>query len=681
MVRALFSLSALRDTTIVVASGGTIRHCFGTIVSAVVPLEELDALCADSHITHVQLSTTLRPSLNESVKEIRADKVHLGDGLPSKYTGKGVVVGVFDTGIDVDHPDVRTATGSRIRALWDMSDQTGTPPSGFTWGREYSKAQLDLGGSVVAERDVDGHGTHVAGTAAGNGRGDAAFVGVAPDADLVIVKGTRNDANGGFADDDIVAGCQYIIQKAKSFGEQAVINLSLGGIIGPHDGSELTVQALNSLVEPGYIIVVAAGNEGSQPIHAGGVITATTNLEALINPINVCNVFEGFCPNDPNYFLTAADIWYSKGSVDTLLVGVYTQEATGLSLAKVLSFPVGTDVQDVEVKVGDTTVGYISAITSTSNLPNGSGNILIQISNKGNVNVNVDEQLWGLSLRGSGDGRVDMWAGIPIPEQFPIIGSLGSTIYGNTDMTIGTPATGANMISVGSYVTKTEWTSLVGPETQAGATMAALSDFSSKGPTRDGRMAPIVAAPGEMIFAARSSAITSDNPEYEPNLILPGELYQGLAGTSMATPHVTGVIALMMEASKNVTLEHIKNVLNRTSRHDGFNPEDNNEMGYGKIDALEACLQITSDIPPENVASLVRVQPNPASERVTVSSTIPFERAEIVNTMGQVVMTTNTNAALDGAWSVSTALLPTGRYIVRMISRSAVHSVPLTILH
>jgi len=681
MVRAFISVRSLSDTTLILARGGRIRHCFGSIVSAIVPVESFDALCAHSNILNAQLSTTLKPTLNESVKEIRADKVHLGEGLPSKYTGKGVVIGVFDSGIDVDHPDVRTATGSRIRALWDMSDQTGTPPTGFTWGREYTKAQLDAGGTMVAQRDVSGHGTHVAGTAAGNGRGDKDFVGVAPDADLVIVKGTRNDANGGFADDDIVAGCQYIIQKAKSLGQQAVINLSLGGIVGPHDGSELMVQALNGLVEPGYIIVVAAGNEGSQPIHAGGVITSSTNLEALINPINVCEIFEGFCPNDPNYFLTAADIWYTKGSVDTLLVGVYTQEASGLTLSKVLSFPIGMDALDVEVKIGDATIGYVSAITSSSDLPNGSGNILVQISNKGNSNVNVGGQLWGLSLRGAGDGRVDMWAGVPIPEQFPIIGSLGSTIYGNTDMTIGTPATGVNMISVGSYVTKTEWTSLVGPETQPQATMFARSVFSSKGPTRDGRMAPIIAAPGEMIFAARTSAISSGDPGYNASRILPGELYQGMEGTSMATPHVTGVVALMMEAMSNLTLEHIKQVFNRTSRHDGFSPEDNNEMGFGKIDALESCLQVTSDVRNDDVTSTIGVRPNPASERITVTSTIACERLEIVNTMGQVQVSLDTRSSLDGAWTVSTAMLPTGRYHVRIVSASTVRTMPLTIMH
>ncbi|CAN5464359.1 hypothetical protein BH10BAC6_BH10BAC6_06210 [soil metagenome] len=441
MVRVMLQLARAQDTSVVSSQGGVIRHCFGTVVSAVIPVDALDALCIDQRILRAQLSTLLRPTLDESVKEIRADKVHLGEGLPTAYSGRNVIVGVFDTGIDVAHPDFRTPTGSRILSLWDMSDNNGTPPTGFSWGKEYTKAQLDAGESAVAQRDLEGHGTHVAGTAAGNGRGNAAYVGVAPEADLIVVKGFRSDATSNFADDDIVAGCQYIFQRATALGKQAVINLSLSGIVGPHDGSELTVHALNALVEPGHIIVVAAGNEGGTPIHAGGVITATTSLEALINPINVCYIFEGFCPPDPNFFMTAADVWYTTGSVDTLLVGVYIQGSTGMKLANVLSFPIGMDVLDQEVVLDGATIGFISAITSTRSLPNGAGNILLQISNKGRTDVHVEDQLWGLSFRGASDGRVDLWAGVPIPENFAIIGSLGATIYGNSDMTIGTPAT------------------------------------------------------------------------------------------------------------------------------------------------------------------------------------------------------------------------------------------------
>lgn len=681
MVRVLFQLSRIEDTLIVLSHGGSIRHCFGTVISAVVPADALDALCMDQGILRAQLSTLLRPSLNESVKEIRADKVHLGEGLPTAYSGKNVIIGVFDTGIDVAHPDFRTSTGSRILSLWDMSDNNGTPPTGFSWGREYSKTQLDAGASAVAERDLDGHGTHVAGTAAGNGGGNADYVGVAPEADIIVVKGVRSDATSNFADDDIVAGCQYIFQRATALGKQAVINLSLGGIVGPHDGSELTVQVLNALVEPGHIIVAAAGNEGSVPIHAGGEITATTSLEALINPINVCYLFEGFCPPDPNYFMTAADVWYTTGSVDTLLVGVYAPDSTGMKLSKVLSFPIGVDVQDQEVTLNGVTIGFISAITSTRSLPNGAGNLILQISNKGRTDVQVENQLWGLSFRGASNGRVDLWAGVPIPENFAIIGSLGATIYGNSQMTIGTPATGQNILSVGSYVTKNEWTSLVGPQSEQGTTLTALSGFSSQGPTRDGRMAPIIAAPGEVIFAAMTSAWKPGDDNYDSTMIAPGGLYTGKSGTSMATPHVVGVIALMMEAMPNLTLERIKQVFDRTARHDNNNPEDNNEMGFGKIDAWSACELVTTAIAQSENTAPLQLYPNPANDRLSISAAYAYHSMEIVNSMGQVIAFTTMAATGMYVWSVPTTSLPTGRYMVRLISPSSTASVPLTILH
>ncbi len=681
LARTLLELSRPEDTTLVIAKGGTIRHRFGTIVSAMIPVDAIDAVCTEPRIRRVQFASLLRPSLNESVKEIRADKVHKGEGLPAPYTGKGVIVGVFDTGIDIAHPDFRTESGSRILSLWDMSDNSGTPPAGFSWGKEYTKTQLDVGASVVAEVDHVGHGTHVAGTAAGNGRGNADYVGVAPDADLIVVKGVRSDANDNFSDDDIVAGCQYIFQRATALGKQAVINLSLGGIVGPHDGSELMVQALNALVEPGHIIVAAAGNEGGMPIHAGGAITATTSLEALINPINVCYLFEGYCPPDPNYYMTAADVWYTTGSVDTLLIGVYTQESSGMKLATVVPFPIGVDVLEQEVTLDGTTIGYISAITSTRSLPNGAGNILVQISNKGRTDVSVEDQLWGLSFRGAADGRVDLWAGVPIPDNFAIIGSLGATIYGNSEITIGSPATGVNMISVGSYITKNEWTSLVGPQSEPGTTLTALSGFSSRGPTRDGRMAPIIAAPGEVIFSAMTSAWKPGEAQYDSTHIIPGGLYTGMSGTSMATPHVVGVIALMMEAMPNLTLERIKQVFDRTARHDNNNPEDNNEMGYGKIDALSACELVTTAIAEVQSGAPLHVYPNPAGERVSISASRPYTTIEIVNTMGHVVMSTTMSTTGLGPWSISTTSLPTGRYMVRCISALSSETIPLTIVH
>ncbi|CAN5464414.1 hypothetical protein BH10BAC6_BH10BAC6_06220 [soil metagenome] len=232
-----------------------------------------------------------------------------------------------------------------------------------------------------------------------------------------------------------------------------------------------------------------------------------------------------------------------------------------------------------------------------------------------------------------------------------------------------------------SYVTKNEWTSLVGPQSEPGTTLTALSGFSSQGPTRDGRMAPIIAAPGEVIFSAMTSALKPGDDRFDSTKIAPSELYIGKSGTSMATPHVVGVIALMMEAMPNLTLERIKQVLNRTARHDNNNPEDNNQMGFGKIDAWSACELVTTAVAESENTAPIQLYPNPANDRLSISASNVYHSMEIVNSMGHVMASTTMAATGMDVWTLSTTSLPTGRYMVRLISPSSTASVPLTILH
>jgi minor extracellular serine protease Vpr len=127
---------------------------------------------------------------------------------------------------------------------------SGNPPPGFSYGTEYTKAQLDANQCLQIDGDDGhGHGTHVAGTAAGNGGALTNYIGMAPESDILFVKGFRSGP--GFANTDIVDGCNYMFQRAQQIGKPAVINLSLGGHFGPHDGSSLYEQALSNMTGNG----------------------------------------------------------------------------------------------------------------------------------------------------------------------------------------------------------------------------------------------------------------------------------------------------------------------------------------------------------------------------------------------------------------------------------------------
>ncbi len=202
------------------------------------------------------------------------------------YQGENVIVVIFDTGIDWKHLDFRDLADpkkSRILYLWDQTlTPTGseTSPSGFGYGVEYTKAQIDneLDGSpagFVRETDTDGHGTHVAGTAAGNGGAlYGKYVGMAPKADLIIIKG----GNGSFTESNMINGIAYAQQKRQALGKPVSMNFSIGSRGGPHDGSGGWESAIDAFTaSPGNVVTVSAGNY-AEPIHVSGTIPASGDV-------------------------------------------------------------------------------------------------------------------------------------------------------------------------------------------------------------------------------------------------------------------------------------------------------------------------------------------------------------------------------------------------------------------
>jgi hypothetical protein len=238
---------------------------------------------------------SLRPGLNRSVSEIRAHL--LRTGTPS-YTGKGVIVGVVDSGIDVFHRCFRKVDSdrkTRILWIWDqrlpLTAGLQGPPAGFTGGVEFSRDKIDaaLHGDPDAfpHKDESGHGTWVAGIAAGNGAQAGrchfanTYIGVAPDADIIVAKALSQGPGNNFftTANDIVEAVKYIF--AKAAGQPVVVNISLGGHASNTYGRGDLDTKLDALLAgtTRRAIVTIPGNLASGRDHFYGEIPPHGTLE------------------------------------------------------------------------------------------------------------------------------------------------------------------------------------------------------------------------------------------------------------------------------------------------------------------------------------------------------------------------------------------------------------------
>lgn len=531
----------------------------GTLSTGEVDRADLAALADHPQVVYVQASRPVYPTVDRSVPEVGAPA--LWYRMPAT-TGEGVIIGVVDTGIDVLHRDFRVdrtrdgfEEGSRILWLWD---QTGIGAKGFPYwwgdngtetyyGRVFSRQELEIAiaSGFPSTRDETGHGTHVAGIAAGDGSTcSEAMRGMAPQADLIIVKTT-------FYEDTVLDGVRFVFEAAEALGKPAVVNLSLGGHSGPHDGTSLFEQMLDALVDrPGRVVVVAAGNEGNRRIHIGGEVrTATTwHLEAEKGTVT-------------------AELWHSG----TVSFSTEVLAPSGETMTVLPGSQRGAMTASGGVWLDN---------TSLPNPLNLSRHIFIALTNV------APGTTWQITLTPIlGGGRVDGWVGDPSAAQFR---------EGDTSSTISEPGNGARSITVGAYVTKTKWTSLAGEETMEGE-IGALAPFSSRGPTRDGRVKPDLAAPGAWIASARSRSASP-----EAWLTLPGGEYTMLLGTSMAAPHVAGGAALLLSQRPDLTWSEVKEALLSGARADaqvGTTP--NYTWGAGKLDVSWAAPLLDGPSPAE----------------------------------------------------------------------------------
>jgi subtilisin family serine protease len=503
--------------------GGTARRVSGRITTARIPVNSLRYISNWASLSYIESARRVRPMLDLSGPVVSADAVHAGTGLPSGtgFTGRGVLTGIVDTGLNATHPDFNAGVPPVSRVARSFSFSSG----------------------VSALVDTDGHGSHVAGIAAGNGiASNGTYTGMAPEAGIMVGRAGISS----FLVTDIINAVSDLFGYAETVaGKPAAVNLSLGSTSGPHDGTGSFESAIDALAGTGgrRLVTVAAGNEKDLKEHFRATAFAFGSVNATLT-----------LKQDSQSGTAVVDIWAEGGDRYTVTAARGSESATAAD---------GSFVSNESET--------IAIANRTDTPPNLATHIQVFFSRPPASNLSASIRLD--RVRNGGKGKIDAYIDF-LDGNF-----TGSGV--DPSVSIIEPANGHNVLSVGSFQTKT---ASGAPGSQG------ISSFSSRGPTRDGRRKPDLTAPGEVIYSVRSS-----QAQFPPSAIVPGnDNYAILAGTSMSAPHVAGIAALVWESNPGLTGAQMRERLRRTANLVGTAPDDT--WGHGKIDALRAVRESVASI-------------------------------------------------------------------------------------
>lgn len=592
--------------------GGSIGAIFQTVMTAKIPLDAVDKLAEMNEVDYISASKPLRQKMNVARDNgiTNVVSVQQGTGLPQAYNGDGVVVGIIDSGVDCAHPDFFDASGnSRIIAFKNSS------------GTEYSATQIASG--VCTDSNV--HGTHVAGIAAGD---DSTYKGVAPNSWIVAYK-----LGISSTETTVLEGIEYIFQKAQARLAPAVVNISLGTSLGPHDNTSLFEKGLTEAVngKQGRVLICAAGNETVVP----GDVELGFTLGGLHAPVNVAGGAakgQGFQTiiretNSERHFII--DVWLNAGGQCTIEMDVFNN--VGTRIINMSGVPAGgSNIDSPE------TAGNISAyvdFTDDNNANNGKQHAQVVLEYSGSSPHNPTSLTYDLIFKDAGGAGCvgDAWLYIDLVRDNVFTVKAGDSAdgtysysSGDSNKMVTIPSTSTGCISVASYASRPTWVDKDGvthnqdvydPNIGAFGTPASdISVFSSHGPGAGATnlQKPDITAPGEPIISTLNSGCDTATclnsvigptvADVEKRVADSSFRHLKLEGTSMASPFIAGVVALLFQKNGCLSYSDIKSALTSNVITDAFTGAVPNYLwGYGKVDALAAINGIaSSDCQPDN---------------------------------------------------------------------------------
>ncbi|MDD3338729.1 MAG: S8 family peptidase [Lachnospiraceae bacterium] len=464
-------------------------------------------------------------------------------------TGKGVLVGFIDTGIDYLHPAFRALNGnSRIVSIWDQTIDSDTPPETYDYGTQYTQAQLNEAifaedpYALVPTRDIIGHGTRIAGAACGTPNLQAEFMGAAYDAQLCVVKLKEakpyleeyffaNGSQPAYQENDIMMGIRYLVEQSTRLSLPLILCFALGTNQGDHSGT----TPLNNMLSryprfPGMIPVIAGGNEGGRAHHYQRSTSTTTEVEILVQEDTA-----GF----------TLELWGNA----TGLYSVGLQTPLGQQIDRIPARPGQSN--HIQFVLEKTTLVITYEILQTA-----SGNQLIFFRF-----MDPSPGIWKIRVYPSSnqENTFFMW--------LPITGLM------NRDVTFLEPSPYTTLTTPAND-------SAVLATTTFNAYDGSLYIHSSRGYTRTNVIKPDLASPGVNVSAPK-----------------PGGTYTAATGSSMAAALLSGSVALVQEwalqqSNRPFTIGEIRGFLVRGATREETLEYPNRDWGYGKLNLYNSFLSL-----------------------------------------------------------------------------------------
>lgn len=596
------------------------------------------------------------PLMNQARQFNNANLIEEGANLPQPFDGKGVVVGVCDIGFDARHPNFLNSDGTecRIRRVVHYREQLGertvlsTPQEIYDWETDDTE---------------DWHATHVTGIAAGAHK-ESGYYSLAPEADIVFTASQLSDVG-------LLAGVEDIIEYAKSVEKPAVINLSMGNYVGPHDGTSLFSIYLDRCADDA-IICLSAGNEGQGGMPKSMSFDFTEERRMLeVRPndygaTDYAGEAEVWSSDDRPFLFTfywKSDSSYAKNRRPYSAI-IFSEDSP-------TEWRISADPSDPDYDeefAFHSYEGYVKATGGVSPLNN---RYYVRLEFQAKSDVLHPGAAWGewwpaMKLEGEPGVHIDVFAGGGV-----FLHAERNNPAPDNRLCFSDLATGKRTISVGMMNnTDVEEGALPG----SGLLKGEVCVHSSYGTLPDGRVMPLTCAPGAYVISSMSSAFIREHPDYvvytDDSSDFNGETvyWIGTLGTSMSCPFVAGAIATWLQAYPALTPEDVQSIIETTNITSGYPYEEDPRHGRGWFNAYGGMLKVLElaalkvgtvdcpDVTAKVINGVLHIA-NPAMETLAI---------DVYSASGIKVTSQRSESAID---SFPLTHLSHGVYLIRVSTR------------